>query len=274
MSKHLFSEWGRVSRRLRSGPVLWLFDFDGTLAPIVRKPEGARLAPGVRKLLGALARRAGFRVGIVSGRSLREVRRKMALPGLILSGNHGLEISGLGAPFVHPQARAQAAALRRLAGRLRRGLRRFPGVLVEWKGFSISVHFRLLASAQVARFKRDFRGLIRSRDASFSFLVRPGKEVFDVLPATSWNKGSAVRRIKKNLKPRTTLYVGDDLTDKDAFHALGPGGISVSVGKDDASGALYYLAGVSEIKGLLRRAVLLSAFAKTPLRRDVARRAP
>jgi trehalose 6-phosphate phosphatase len=255
MSRHLFSDWDKVSRRLRSGPVLWLFDFDGTLAPIVRKPEGARLAPEVRRFLAALARRAGFRVGIISGRSLRELRRKVALPGLILSGNHGLEMSGLGVRFVHPQARAQAAALRKLLGMLRQGLRQFPGILVEWKGFSISVHYRLLAASRAALFKRTFHELVCR--ASRGFIMRPGKKVFDILPATNWNKGSAVRRIKENFKPRTTLYVGDDLTDKDAFRALGPRDVSVRVGEDSTSGALYHLKNVGEIRKLLREAVSL-----------------
>jgi len=251
MSKHLFSHWDHVSRRLRSGPALFLFDFDGTLAPIAKDPARARLAPDVKASLSRLSHRAGFRVGVVSGRALREVRRKVALPGLILSGNHGLEISGLGEKFIHPLARAQAARLKRLAAVLRKDVSSFPGVIVEWKGVSISVHYRRLRPASARAFQKFFRHWVRQRAGSLT--IRPGKKVFDILPVADWNKGSAVRRILRRLKPRTALYVGDDRTDWDAFRALRPGNLSVSIGPIVAPGAQYRLKNTREMGALLRR---------------------
>src|SRR5579864_4305405 len=115
MSQYLFSSWEKASRPLSEGRALLLFDFDGTLAPLVRRPASAHLEPHVRRLVRAVTHHANFTVGVLSGRGLDQLRRKMALPGLLLSGNHGLEINGLGARFVHPQARAHARALRNLA---------------------------------------------------------------------------------------------------------------------------------------------------------------
>ena len=251
MSKHLLSHWDSLSRRLSSGSALLLFDFDGTLTPIVENPGRARLDSGTRDSLSRLSRRAGFRVGVVSGRALRELRRKVALPGLVLSGNHGLEISGLGERFVHPQARAQAAFLKELASSLRRDLSVFPGVWVEWKGVSVSVHYRRLAPSRAPAFKRFLRERVRRRAPDF--MVRPGKKVFDILPVPGWGKGSAVRRILRRLRPRTALYAGDDRMDQDVFRALRPADFSISVGPTGRSGARYHVRGVTEMGRLLER---------------------
>ena len=100
---HLLYVWPRVSQLLRqAGRVLLLFDYDGTLTPIVDHPDLAVLAPGTKALLAGLSRDGRFILGIISGRSLDDVRARVGVSGLVYAGNHGLEIQGPGLDFTHP----------------------------------------------------------------------------------------------------------------------------------------------------------------------------
>ena len=84
--------------------MLLLLDYDGTLTPIVARPEIAILPDEARRSLEELAENERFVVGVVSGRELAELEGLVAIPGLIYAGNHGLEMSGLGMDYVHPEA--------------------------------------------------------------------------------------------------------------------------------------------------------------------------
>ena len=104
---HLLNVWPSVSDRLRGAQkVLLLSDFDGTLTPIVERPELAVVAPEVRQTLVELTGHQKFILGVVSGRSLHDLEDKVGIPGMIYAGNHGLELSGPGLEFVHPEADA------------------------------------------------------------------------------------------------------------------------------------------------------------------------
>ena len=152
---HLLNTWPAVARRLRNaGRALLLFDYDGTLTPIAARPELARLAPAVRHSLARLASggvSGKFIVGLVSGRSLADLRELLAapdqpeLPGLLLAGNHGFEISGPGMEFVHPEAAALRPALDDAFGRLQAATAATPGAMVEHKGLSLTAHYRGVA---------------------------------------------------------------------------------------------------------------------------------
>ena len=109
---HLLNVWPSVSRRLaEAGRVLLLFDYDGTLTPIVPRPEDAVLSPRVKSLLAEVAAMDGYLAGIVSGRSLADLRERVAITGLVYAGNHGLEICGPDLDFVHPDVAASSRTL-------------------------------------------------------------------------------------------------------------------------------------------------------------------
>jgi trehalose 6-phosphate phosphatase len=126
---------------------LLLFDYDGTLTPIVARPEDAVLDAGVRDLLAALAAQDRYIVGMVSGRGLEDLEERAAVPGLIYAGNHGLEICGPDLEFVHPGVAASSRTLDEAFGLLTASVARFPGARVEHKGASLTVHFRAVADA-------------------------------------------------------------------------------------------------------------------------------
>ncbi|MCG3155869.1 MAG: Trehalose-phosphate phosphatase [bacterium] len=250
MSWPLFEHLDGVAWRLAANRQVVLFlDFDGTLAPIVERPELAHLPPETRALLHQLARQPGVTVSIISGRSLPDIQARVSLDALIYAGNHGLEIGGPGLHFVQPEAALQRPALQRLAGALATQLRHFTGVAVEDKGLSLSIHVRRAQPADHNKIAR----LVQASLAAFPGLaLAAGKMVLEIRPAVAWNKGSAVGWISAALAKKQALAIclGDDRTDEDAFAAL-PEGITIKVGPAEASAARYHLNGPAEVRFFL-----------------------
>lgn len=229
-----------------------LLDFDGTLAPLARRPALAKLSPARRKMLAGLTRRPGLKLAVISGRKLSVVRRLVGLERAIYLGNHGFEALAGGRYWVLPAARRYVKLLRRIRSSLKTSLR-YPGLLVEDKELTLSVHFRALPPARLAAFKKDFtRALAPWRNA---VKVTTGKKVFEVRPPLAWNKGKAVRWLIKRLGPGEyyPVYIGDDRTDEDAFRALRGRGLTYRVGRPAATAARYHLKNVAAVYGLLKR---------------------
>ncbi len=230
---HLLNVWHQVRRRLSSaGPALVLFDYDGTLAPIASRPELAALPSETGKALKAVSGRAGFTVGIVSGRSLADVTERVGLPGLIYAGNHGLEIKGPGLDFIHPKAADLKPRMNVLAEALQRRLGGIEGVLVEGKGLSLSVHYRLTPEALRGQVQEQFAAGIAEGLRQGHVRESRGKELLEVRPNVAWDKGRAIARIAAALPQGCLImYFGDDLTDEDGFAMVNQqDGISVFVG--------------------------------------------
>ncbi len=229
-----------ASSVIASRHILLFSDFDGTLAPIVEDPRLARMPRETRQALAVLAGSSKFSLAIISGRALSDLRERVGLENLIYAGNHGLEISGPGMSFVEPHAAQRLAALGELARHLRMRLRDVPGVEVENKVLSASVHFRRAPAASLPEVRQIVEAAVDSLGNLFA--VTEGRKVFDIRPRVDWNKGRAVSWIREaSGKPDAlSVYVGDDLTDEDAFQAL-PDGITVSVGRARATSAEYYV---------------------------------
>ena len=209
-----------------------LFDFDGTLSPIASHPDLAVLLPRTRNGLITLERLERYTPGVVSGRSLDDVREKVAVAGLIYAGNHGLEMEGPGWDFVHPEAVASRTQLNRILDSLDDSLSGIEGVYVEGKGLTLSVHYRLTPPESRHRVMTGFEEVLAETSAEQEFRVTRGKEVLEVRPRVDWHKGKAIEKIASGC-PHGTLvcYFGDDLTDEDGFAAVHEvNGLSVFVG--------------------------------------------
>ena len=132
--QHLFRLWESFSSDIRAAShILLLSDYDGTLTPIVSRPEEAILPPEVRGKLCALAKTPTFRVGIISGRSLSEVKALVGIEGIYYAGNHGLEIEGPSLKFINPAAKAAQTEIKGLARQFSAKLGATEGVIVEDK---------------------------------------------------------------------------------------------------------------------------------------------
>lgn len=257
--KHLSEVWPKIQAQLkRAEQILLLCDYDGTLTPIVSRPQDAGLSPKMKRLLTELAGSPKLTLGIMSGRSLAQIKRLLGLKKIIYAGNHGLEIDCVGTRFIHPKAARSRPLLSRLSQQLKERLNAIPGVIVEDKGLTLSVHYRRVMSHKLPQLKKLFAEVIEPLKAAQKVKPTAGKKVWEVRPPVAWDKGQAVRWIIKKcaekLREKQTLlpiYLGDDATDEDAFKALRDHGIAIRVGKHLRTQAKYFLRNVAEVEGFL-----------------------
>ena len=225
------ADW--LAARRRAGRMLVALDFDGTLADIVADPAVAALHATVEPPLRRLAARPDTDVAIVSGRALEDVRARVPIPELYLAGNHGLEIEGPGVSQVHREAASVRPQLVRCATELRRRLGEVPGVETEDKGLSLSVHYRRAVYPEEAG--RRVRALLEELCGGDPRLrLTAGKMVHEVRPAVDWDKGRATAFLQQALRAShgslvPTIFIGDDVTDEDAFRVVAADGAGVLV---------------------------------------------
>ncbi|MBM4446732.1 MAG: trehalose-phosphatase [Chloroflexi bacterium] len=259
--QYLFDVWDEVAQRLKSADhVLLLSDYDGTLTPIVDKPELAILPQETRKLLRILAKNRRYAVGIVSGRALPDLKNKIGLEGIIYAGNHGLEIEGFGSSFLEPIAEEMRPFLKMLNQALSATLRNIKGVFVEDKGLTVSVHYRLVDDSEEARVKDTFRKVTDPLHVTGKIRITQGKKVYEIRPPVDWNKGKAICwlmakcRAARGRGAALPIYLGDDLTDEDGFRAVERNdGISIFVGEGNLqSAARYFLKSPEEVTEFLK----------------------
>ena len=224
-------------RRLTRRRLLVALDYDGTLAPIVRRPERAALRLGTRGLLRRLA--VLYPCVVISGRSRRDLLRRLRGLGLAgLIGNHGGEPS--------PRGRALRARVKRWRTTLEARLGALTGVTIEDKGLSLAIHYRGARRADATR------TAIRAAGARLvGARLVGGKHVVNVVPAEAPHKGAALEAVRLRLGCDCSLYVGDDETDEDAFAVAGAARIGVRVGRKQGSRARYYLRGQVQVDALL-----------------------
>jgi trehalose 6-phosphate phosphatase len=240
--KDILSRAGReVLQQFAWSNVLVAFDYDGTLAPIVRDPDQAEMRGTTRLLLGEVA--SLYPCIVVSGRAQPDARRW--LRGIRLQrvvGNHGIE------PWQATQPLMQEVT--RWAPLLSRRLSSFKGVRIENKTFSVAVHYRRSREKKKAR-----AAILEAAAALGPIRVIGGKQVVNILPEGAPHKGIALERERDRLRRDTAIYVGDDETDEDVFGLDQPGRLlTVRVGPRRASQASYYVrsqAAIDEFLGVL-----------------------
>ncbi len=251
MAVPLISRLDEIADHIRAAPHVLLFcDFDGALAPVYDHPSAVTLSAEVRVPLAELAASGRVTVTVVSGRSAADLRSRADMPGLIVVGNHGLEIAGPGWEFVDAAVAEQLPYVDSLAAALRKALEQIPGVFIEEKGLSVSVHFRHVAPELHETVRAATHSVLGS--SSHPFVATMGRMVFDIRPRVYWNKGQAVRWIATRVGQPDALviFVGGDPTDEDAFAAL-PDGITVGVTPTCETAAKYCLDGPDGVRRFL-----------------------
>lgn len=248
---------GWTSAWRETGRFVLLLDFDGTLAPIVDRPEEAALPAETRAALERLLRRRGLETAVISGRGLADARSRARLDGIWYAGNHGMEIEGPGVDRVHPEAAAARPVLESARDAIAAGLAAIEGALVEDKGLTLSIHHRLTPRGEVP----SVRAVVERAVAGSGMLkMTAGKEVLEVRPRVDWHKGRAVEFLLDQIRPAAgvpVVYIGDDTTDEDAFRALREGargeGIVVADPPPPATAAAGYVRDPAEVTALLDR---------------------
>jgi trehalose 6-phosphate phosphatase len=260
--EHLFSAWPAVLDNLRNARgVLLLTDFDGTLTPIAQSPEMARLSDDTRLLLRLLSGCNGVALGIVSGRAMSDLRSRVGIPGIVYAANHGMEIEGPGVSYVTPLAEEMRSMLRVIHIVLSTALGRVRGALVEDKGLTLSVHYRMVDPERTQEVEDVVNRVVGPVQAAGKARITSGKKVHEIRPAVDWNKGKAVKLLMKRYgrggrrSGLLPIYLGDDTTDEDAFKVLEAhgNGVSVFVGEGSSqSSARYRLSSTVEVGAFLR----------------------
>ncbi len=232
-------------------PAVFL-DYDGTLTPIVEDPQRATLAQATREAVERLAERCT--VAVVSGRDLHDVRGMVGIDGIHYAGSHGFDILTPEGESIQ-EGREYLPALDTAEEALAARLETIPGVRLERKRFAIAVHTRQVDDDRVGDVERAVRGVV---DAHDDLRLTGGKAILELRPDVEWHKGEALRLLLETLgldrEDVVALYLGDDVTDEDAFRAIADDGIGLVVrGEDDQrpTAASYAFADTDEVRAFL-----------------------
>ena len=225
---------------LLDGAALFL-DFDGTLVELAETPDAIEVAPKLPKLLRQVAQRLDGRIGIISGRSIGDIERHMDCTGLALSGSHGLELRLANGEHIPLSAAVDLTEPRERIADFVAGT---AGLLVEEKPRSIAVHFRQ-APDEAGRVEEFLSKLARRKGLA----VQAGKMVLELRPKGA-DKGDALRAFmaEPEFAGARPVFVGDDVTDEDAFEAAAAmGGAGILVGPERPSAARWRLPDVASV---------------------------
>ena len=243
-----------IAERPAGTRLLFLSDYDGTLAEFDPDPTIPRPTPQTAELLCKLAARPDISFGIVSGRRVSDLRTRTQLPSRVyLAGLHGMEIEVGARRWQHPDLETARQYVRSLYERLD-GVRNIPGLVLEDKHASVAVHVRALEPTRQAAAIAVADRCAEKWLVSGKLRRLTGSSVVEYLPNIAAHKGDATRWIAKDVKERChqrvwTVFVGDDVTDEDAFKAIDHG-IGVLVGSRDTH-ASHRVADPNEVCSLL-----------------------
>ncbi len=251
-------DFDKISHKAEGKHIAVFLDYDGTLTPIVETPDQAVMSENIREAVTALSRHCP--VGIISGRDLKDVRDKVRIETIVYAGSHGFDIAGpkgmqvedtVGEEFLHVLDKAEQTLSRKLDS--------IQGMLVERKKFAIAIHYRRVDPEKVERIET-----VVDEVASAHPELRKsyGKKIFELQPKVDWHKGKALfsllRTMKLDRDDVLPFYIGDDVTDEDAFRALKGRGIGIVV-RDHPyeTAAVYSLKNPEEVRRFLVQLISL-----------------
>jgi trehalose 6-phosphate phosphatase len=248
MAPSLFADWNRVAAQIQLSRRVALFlDFDGTLVNIAPRPDQVRLTPSTRRVLRHLAQQSRVTLVVISGRRRADLRRYIGLPGIRYFGLYGWERSRHS-----PLPISALIALRRARMRLSIHLSSIPGIWLEDKYFSFSVHLLGVSLTLQRRARRELRSLLLPFQKTLHIIENLRDA--EIVPRCISGKGIAVRQALGTpaLSRALPIYFGDDLSDEPAFGAVCDG-ISIRVGAARPTRARYSIRGPAEVTAVLTR---------------------
>ena len=224
----------RVAALLGGGRTALITDIDGTISPIVARPEDAFVLPDARRALLGL-RDVLDVVGVVTGRAVADARAMVGVDGIVYVGNHGLEVWGQRGPELLPEARPWVPMLARVLEDVVRHLtpQASQGVIFENKGATASVHYRLAPDSTETR--RRLLEILVECAVPGGLRIEEGRMVINLLPPLTVSKGTAITWLAREHHLNRLVFIGDDMTDAHAFRALDvlrqtPGTLTLSIG--------------------------------------------
>ena len=246
---HALSCLEEIESAVQGKTLFVALDFDGTLAPLNNDPEAVEISAEMKKRVKNLALRCP--VAIVTGRDLDDIRERVGLEELFYSGSHGFEIAGPRESGLSFEAGEEFLPALDQAEELLPGIiGDIPGVLIQRKRFSISIHYRMVGRDRI-------RELIEKAGRAVKgiggLVARNDKKALEILPGMTWNKGSALLWILEAAgmteKDSFAISIGDDVTDEDMYKAVKGRGAGIIVAGTEphlSSFADYRLGNVDE----------------------------
>src|SRR5690554_128304 len=247
----VFGQNSTIWKKLEEREPLFFLDYDGTLTPIVSRPEDAVISEEMRDTLRQVA--DAFTVAIITGRDTQDVKDFIQLDNLIYAGSHGYSISGPGGLFKeHEKGEEIISELDKIEKELEKEFSgKTEGVQVERKRYAIAVHYRNARESDVSIVYDTVKRMLEKYDG---FKQGEGKKVVEVKPDIDWHKGKAVLWILDalgldNRDRYLPIFIGDDITDEDAFRTLKDDGLGILVGTHgQETDAHYSLKNVFQVK--------------------------
>lgn len=248
--RYLFDNIQTVHELLHSKKrVLLLSDYDGTLTPIQEHPDLAILSEEVRELLIKFSSHKAFRLGIVTGRSLKQIKKLVNIQKVLYVANYGVEIEGPGICLISPEAKKTRYILWSIYLQLLKSLKHIEGIYLEDKGLSISLHYRLVKTTHDLEYiTKTFHTITKPFFDKKMLCLSTGKMVYEIRPPGKWSKATRITWLLTHYFPlefrneALIIYLGDDSADTEVFTMLNGKGLTVFVGKpSDTSTADYFI---------------------------------
>jgi len=232
--------------------LVFFFDYDGTLTPIVERPDLAVMSEEMRSLVKELSKK--HTVSIVSGRMREDVQDLVKIDDIFYAGSHGFDIAGKDFSLIEPHVKEYLPLIEKVTAELKNIIGGIKGVLVEEKKFSVAAHYRLVDKNDFPKIEKAVNDIIVNND---NLCLLKGKKVFEILPDINWNKGRAIRWImqalKLNWQEASIVYIGDDTTDEFAFRTIRTRGTGILVSDfPRISTALFQVSSVEEVKNFFK----------------------
>lgn len=238
MMKYLFDNIKIINELLqRKENVILLTDFDGTLTPIRKHPDLAVLSEEIRQILIKFSHDKTIFLGIITGRSLKQIKKLVNIQDLLYVANHGIELSGAGIQYTCPEAKKARSTLWHIYLKLLKSLRNIKGIYVEDKGLSVSLHYRAVKKIDDAnKVSRTLHAITKPFLERNMILLSEGKMVYEIRPPVKRNKASAIQWLLTHYFPlefrenALLIYLGDDKADIEVFDSLKGKGLTIFVG--------------------------------------------
>jgi len=256
LMKKLFDNISEIKMRIeKKGGAVLLLDFDGVLSAIAKTPDEAFISNENIELVKKCVEL--FPVAVITGRTLEDIKKKMDIKDLFYIASHGLEWEEEGKYHVKPIPKETIAAINSAKERIRPLVSRYPGMILEDKSFMFALHYRIMKPELIDAFIKEATSILEPIVEQNNLRLDHNMKTFELRPDINWDKGDSAIFAEKYFNKKVggkfiPIYIGDSLTDEDAFKAIREHGITIRIGENKESAAEWYMEDQREVALFLK----------------------